>query len=421
MISKKGLVMNRRHFVKVTAMSSLLTSTGLSANACAGKHEDEEQHQGNIRPLAITMWDFSWLERRWPGAGYEDWDKALTELTERGYDAVRIDAYPHFVADDPHKKRKLIPHWDNQSWGSPYYTEVQVQPYLNDFIRKCREHNVKVGLSTWWREDTENSSSRIRSGTDLGQVWKKTLESIGQEGLLDNVLFVDLSNEYALDVWTPYLPKGTLRNSELGMQYMTESTAILRNAFPEIPFCFSITSEFDNWRREDTSSQDLLELHIWIASSSEFNQEVGYHFSRVGNDDYKNLQLNALTVYRNKEKYWLEKLNDRIQLAARWSALSNLPLITTECWGPIDYKDMPLLDWQWVREACEYGTARAAETGRWLAIATSNFCGPQFVGMWRDVDWHRRLTDIIHHAPVADDLLQTRLANRMVSLQGNPN
>lgn len=23
---------------------------------------------------AITMWDFSWLERRWPGAGYEDWD-----------------------------------------------------------------------------------------------------------------------------------------------------------------------------------------------------------------------------------------------------------------------------------------------------------------------------------------------------------
>ena len=31
-------------------------------------------------PLAITMWDFSWLERRWPGAGYEDWDVALDEL-----------------------------------------------------------------------------------------------------------------------------------------------------------------------------------------------------------------------------------------------------------------------------------------------------------------------------------------------------
>ena len=52
------------------------------------------------RPCAITMWDFSWLERRWPGAGYEDWDRALDELAERGYDAVRIDAYPHLHAID---------------------------------------------------------------------------------------------------------------------------------------------------------------------------------------------------------------------------------------------------------------------------------------------------------------------------------
>lgn len=44
------------------------------------------------------MWDFSWLERRWPGAGYENWDLALDELCERGYNAVRIDAYPHLLA-----------------------------------------------------------------------------------------------------------------------------------------------------------------------------------------------------------------------------------------------------------------------------------------------------------------------------------
>ena len=39
------------------------------------------------------MWEFSWLERRWPGAGYEDWDQALSELVDRGYDAIRIDAF----------------------------------------------------------------------------------------------------------------------------------------------------------------------------------------------------------------------------------------------------------------------------------------------------------------------------------------
>lgn len=30
-----------------------------------------------IHPLAITMWDFSWIERRWDGAGFEDWNAAL--------------------------------------------------------------------------------------------------------------------------------------------------------------------------------------------------------------------------------------------------------------------------------------------------------------------------------------------------------
>lgn len=47
-----------------------------------------------IHPLAITMWDFSWIERRWDGAGFEDWNAALDGVKERGYDAVRIDAFP---------------------------------------------------------------------------------------------------------------------------------------------------------------------------------------------------------------------------------------------------------------------------------------------------------------------------------------
>ena len=50
-----------------------------------------------IHPLAITMWDFSWIERRWDGAGFEDWNAALDGVKERGYDAVRIDAFPSFL------------------------------------------------------------------------------------------------------------------------------------------------------------------------------------------------------------------------------------------------------------------------------------------------------------------------------------
>ena len=69
--------------------------------------------------MAITMWDFSWLERRWPGAGYEDWDLALDELAERGYDAVSIDAYPHLWAAGPESTYTLLPCWDQHAGVPP--------------------------------------------------------------------------------------------------------------------------------------------------------------------------------------------------------------------------------------------------------------------------------------------------------------
>ena len=159
------------------------------------------------------MWDFSWLERRWPGAGYEDWDLALDGLALRGYDAVRIDAYPHLVASNPNATWELIPCWDTQDWGSPAKNKVQVQPALNQFIRKCADRKLRVGLSTWFRHDPDQTLMRIQSPEDLGRIWKVTLDSIARDGLLPNILYVDLCNEWPLDVWAPFLPKGFKRTS----------------------------------------------------------------------------------------------------------------------------------------------------------------------------------------------------------------
>lgn len=79
----------------------------------------------------------------------------------------------------------------------------------------------------------------------------------------------------------------------------------------------------------------------------------------------------------------------------------------------MDYKDWPLLQWDWVKELCAVGATRAANSGQWLAIATSNFCEPQFVGMWRDVAWHRRLTRNIKTAQINPELRQGRLYERL--------
>ncbi|MDH3648999.1 MAG: hypothetical protein OEQ53_04910, partial [Saprospiraceae bacterium] len=67
----------------------------------------------------------------------------------------------------------------------------------------------------------------------------------------------------------------------------------------------------------------------------------------------------------------------------------------------------------WVKETCAVGVQKACETGRWLSVATSNFCGPQFVGMWHDVNWHIHLTDLVHNSSVARDLYDTLFAKRL--------
>ena len=48
-----------------------------------------------------------------------------------------------------------------------------------------------------------------------------------------------------------------------------------------------------------------------------------------------------------------------------------------------------------------------------MAMCTSNFCGPQNVGMWRDVSWHQRMTNLIRRGGVAPDLRTGRLYERL--------
>ena len=222
------------------------------------------------RPLAITMWDFSWLERRWPGAGYEDWDRALDELQERGYDAVRIDAYPHLMALDAQREWELLPVWNQQDWGSPALTRVQVQPALNQFLEKCRARGLRVALSSWFRHDRDDSQMRLTTPEQLGKVWLQTLQTIDEADLLETILYVDLCNEFPLHVWAPYFSPTTSdtdvvhRDTPEGQRWMAESIALLRATYPDLDYCFSFTTEFDV--HQDVAVHDVLELHIWMPS-----------------------------------------------------------------------------------------------------------------------------------------------------------
>ncbi len=408
--------MDRRNFLNQTTaitLGSLAASSFLTACNISQKKSSPDKKLSKGSPRAITMWDFSWLERRWDGAGYEDWDIALNELVERGYNAIRLDAYPHLIAENPTKKWMLKEEWNQQVWGSPDMNEVQIQPFLNEFISKCRDRDIKVGLSSWYREDIDNIRMKLSTPEKLADCWIKTLQSIQHDGLLDTILYVDLCNEFPGNSWAPWFAAihpevGWGRwYAEESLIWMKKSLKPLKENYPDIPFIYSFdTEDVSVYEQVDISFLDFYEHHIWMAQQNrgEYYKLVGYDYGRFSPEGYKNLVRNGENVYKEKPEYWQNLLTERIRQMAQIARKQGRPLITTECWGIVDYKDWPLLKWDWVKELCALGTITAAKTGMWAAISTSNFCGPQFKGMWRDIKWHQELTSIIRSVKLDDSI-----------------
>ena len=362
-------------------------------------------------PHAITMWDFSWLERRWPGAGYEDWDLVLDQLVERGYDAIRIDAYPHLVSADAEREWELLPVWTQQTWGAQSVVRVHVLPALVEFISKARDRGVQIALSSWFRQDRDDTRMRISSPERMAAVWVDTLRLLDEAGVLDNVLYVDLCNEFPLSIYSPFFSgseqtDAPLRTDPSVPAYMSTSIELVRAAFPDLAYTYSFTGEYDTWREQELPGFDLIEPHLWMATGNvtDYYAKVGYGFERFSPVGYDNLVTRGRGVYLNEKSRYDAQLFAAIDQLATWSVSTALPLVTTECWAIVDYKDWPGLEWDWVNDLNARAVEYVASTGRWLGIATSNFAGPQFHGVWRDVAYHQRLTEMIRSSTLAPDI-----------------
>ena len=394
---------------KLLIMASLM----LTLLSCSPKvYTKRSNTSKEYHPLAIAMWDFSWLERRWPGAGFEDWDQVLDEFKDLGYNAVRIEAYPQLIAADPDREWVIEEVWNNQCWGSPDVNVVRVQPALNEFLAKCKERDIMVGLSSWYRKDTSHVERKIKTPEDLADIWIATLKSIEEAGLLDVILYTDLCNEWPRNPFFRTVhPDARTWDAPASQEWMRRSIEKIEEVYPDMPLTFSFDniffSKYDNYDAK-TDYLDLFEHHVWMMKQNrwEFLKESKYTFNRFSAEGYKNLVKYGEAAYRAKPEYWNNILINSIQELAEKSANLNKPLITTECWAVVDYKDWPLLKWDWVMDLCEIGVKTSAATGQWVAIATSNFCEPQFVGMWREKEWHKRMTTIIKEAKINPDLIQ---------------
>ena len=159
----------------------------------------------NMTPIkkryAISMWDFSWLTRREGSENeYADFDKVLDELVERGYNCVRIDAFPHLIAAIDDTKGILDefiinPEPYSAQWGNKVPVVVNPKKKLIEFIKKAKERNVGIALSSWFNPDSRNLRDALKTPDDFFKVWHKTLQMLVDEKLDDTIKFAALIHE----------------------------------------------------------------------------------------------------------------------------------------------------------------------------------------------------------------------------------
>lgn len=394
------------------------------------------------KALAITMWDSSWIRRRYVGGGFESFDKALDELVERGYNAVRIDAFPHMIANAPdgtNSERFLDPpgvahqKYGFAQWGSPWTVYIHPRRDIVEFLKKCEARGVSVILSTWLKPTIEPRNEWMEGAADLVRVWDETLCFLKENDCLKSVVAVDIHNEFpngACNQWLFQQLSSMTRDTaektalqrriEFYRAYFNTVLTELRARWPEIPFSASQDNTFfEDDRDMDYSAFDWLDVHIWAQRATcDFIKDTGYveALGNFGDPNHLYTYTGGGYVSVNKRvpcDIRFEKMNDDLHeqwaknraLCEEWmeecvafvaetGKKYGIPYGCTEGWGTILWAEHPLLSWDLIKDAGMI----AAKLGKKYGYAfncQSNFCEPQFITLWRDVDYHKELTDII--------------------------
>lgn len=423
---------NRRNFIKkISIVSAVIAAPDIGNTISYPFLSAEKNNPLRVselkKPLAIAMWDYSWILRHHRYGDFENWDKALEELAERGYNAIRIDAMPHYVAKDTSGRletefRSVKDGWKPSLWANDYTMSFRPREALLEFLPKCQKYGIKVGLATWFlRHGTDRKDIFLEEG-GLLRAWEETLSFLQSNGLLNNVIYVDLLNEYPN--WHGYdwfkdkmnkfsdLHQFKLDNPEANLpdpdyvekngnplqqnfynDFINSLIKSLKIKYSGLDFFASLDTAM-NLNRIDLSQFNAMDYHIWFASTGKMP-----HLMEIAaldqTQDYRKMYAELLAYWKENKASLVNWMDNRLTDIAAEASKHNIVCGNTEGWGPIFWLDHPEFDWKWVKESGDICVDLARKHDNYKFICTSNFTHPQFKGIWDDVKWHQKITSRI--------------------------
>lgn len=376
--------------------------------------------------LTIAMWDFSWMFMHYPGGAFEDFDKATDELLERGFNTIRIDAFPLIIGKlDSLNQIVTIPGNPLFNWGQSDKDRLHspVQELIS-FMEVTKSKNIKVILSTWGNGCIEFPDI-LKDYTDrkvFWNAWERTLDILKEKDLLGHVVYVDFDQEFPF--FSPFqyeinrlgLIKEKNSTSSSGamedagksrsgynefawnpdqMEFVRDLMSSTLNHFqkkyPGLRFTFSLTAFWEEVRAMKLNLFDVLELHIWMSSSPRFGTRSQFDATVKdrGDHDYSDYMSRIDQTMKSVRPMLLKDMHNRLTFAKEWSEEIGAPLTTTESWGPWWHMDHKDLDWKWLYDWCEQCMGLASDYGLWGATPW-NYSHPYWAN-WKNIEWYKKV------------------------------
>ena len=350
--------------------------------------------------LALACWDHSWLTRNDARQGeYRQLPVCLDGLVERGYNALRIDAFPHLIA--ARADGVVLDRFDVLP---PQRAAVQVQPRrsLIELARQARSRNLRLWLGSRFLPDRQSRRSFIRRPQDFIDVWSQTLDLLKREGLLDTVVAVDFCQHFPLPpaaygasrhifgshpanrlarlgIWS----RGTEQRAE---QYLLDVPRSLRALFPSVAFGVSAGAASEKHLRAlDTSELDFVDSHMWLNDDPTFALASGGLLKGAAPSLVagRHKLVAAIALHRGREQ-WQRHLDERIRTLYDFTRVRRInPVIGA---GFVQLASERQADWGWVRDVCEFATEQALAHGV-TAVCPAIQARPHGDGLWNEALW----------------------------------
>lgn len=378
--------------------------------------------------LTIAMWDFSWLFMHYPGGAFEDYDKVTNELLERGFNTIRIDAFPLIIGKLDSLNQQITIQGDPlRNWGAS--DKDRLHSPVNELIKLLeitKAKKINVILSSWGNGCKEFPDI-LKDYADrkvFWSAWERILDILKEKNLLDQIVYVDFDQEFPF--FSPFLAEinrlGVIqkenKTSSAGamedagktrsgydrlawnpaqMDFVHELLSSTLNHFqkkyPGSRFTFSLTAFFEEVRALKLNLFDVLELHIWMSASPRFGARSQFDatIKDRGIHDYSDYMDRINQTMKSVRPMLMKDMHNRLSLAKEWSEEIGAPLVTTESWGPWWHMDHKDLDWKWLYDWCEECMGLASDYGLWGATPW-NYSHPYWAN-WENIQWYQKVNN----------------------------